>query len=156
MARRNSAKKRKIEGDPRYGNVVVAKFMNCLMYEGKKTVAESIVYDALDAIQAKAGKDCIELFNQALDNVRPGTEVRSKRVGGATYQVPTAVNPTRSQALAIRWLINAARSRAEKGMKERLAAELLDAANGKGGAVKKRDDTHKMAEANRAFAHYSW
>lgn len=156
MARRRSAEKRKIDADPRYGDFTVAKFMNCLMHDGKKAVAEKIVYAAFDKIDGKNGKTCVELFNTALENVRPMLEVRSRRVGGATYQVPTAVAPNRAQALAIRWIINAARNRSEKSMKDKLASELLDAVAGRGGAIKKREDTHKMAEANKAFAHYSW
>lgn len=156
MARRRAAQKREIEKDPRYGDLIVAKFMNCLMYDGKKAVAEKIVYSAFDKIQGKNDKQCLELFFEALDNIKPRLEVRSRRVGGATYQVPTEVAPNRSQALAIRWLINAARARTEKSMEDKLAAEILDAVAGKGSAVKKRDDTHKMAEANKAFAHYSW
>ena len=156
MARRRAAQKREIEKDPRYGDLIVAKFMNCLMYDGKKAVAEKIVYSAFDKIQGKNDRPCLELFFEALDNIKPRLEVRSRRVGGATYQVPTEVAPNRSQALAIRWLINAARSRTEKSMEDKLAAEILDAVAGKGSAVKKRDDTHKMAEANKAFAHYSW
>ena len=154
MARRRAAQKREIEKDPRYGDLVVAKFMNCLMYDGKKAIAEKIVYSAFDKVQAKNERSCLELFFEALDNIKPRLEVRSRRVGGATYQVPTEVAPNRSQALAIRWLINAARSRTEKSMEDKLAAEILDAIAGKGSAVKKRDDTHKMAEANKAFAHY--
>lgn len=156
MARRRAAEKREILKDPKYGDVVVTKFMNCLMYDGKKSVSEKILYGAFEKIDGKNGKTCLELFNEALENVRPTLEVRSRRVGGATYQVPTEVAPRRAQALSIRWLINAARSRTEKTMVERLAAELLDASAGKGAAIKKREDTHKMAEANRAFAHYRW
>ena len=156
MARRRAAEKRQIDKDPRFENIVLAKFMNCLMYAGKKAVAEKIVYAALDKIDGKNGKNSLDLFQTALENVKPSLEVRSRRVGGATYQVPTEVAPDRAQALAIRWLINASRNRAEKTMQARLAAEILEASSGKGGAVKKKDDTHKMAEANRAFAHYSW
>lgn len=156
MARRRAAQKREIEKDPRYGDLIVAKFMNCLMYDGKKAIAEKIVYSAFDKIQGKNDKGCLDLFFEALENVKPRLEVRSRRVGGATYQVPTEVAPNRSQALAIRWLINASRARTEKSMEDKLAAEILDAVAGKGSAVKKRDDTHKMAEANKAFAHYSW
>ena len=156
MARRRAAKKREIEKDPKYGDLIVAKFMNCLMYDGKKAVSEKIVYAAFDKIQGTNAQDCLELFLTALDNIRPRIEVRSRRVGGATYQVPTEVAPNRAQALAIRWLINAARARSEKCMEDKLAAEILEAVAGKGAAVKKRDDTHKMAEANKAFAHYSW
>ena len=156
MSRRRAAEKRKIDADPRYGDFTVAKFMNCLMLDGKKAVAEKIVYAAFEKIDGKNGKTCVELFSTALENVRPMLEVRSRRVGGATYQVPTAVAPNRAQALAIRWIISAARNRNEKSMKDKLAGELLDAVAGRGGAMKKREDTHKMAEANKAFAHYSW
>ena len=156
MSRRRAAEKREILKDPKYGDVVVTKFMNCLMYDGKKSVSERILYGAFNKIDGKNGKTCLELFNEALENVRPTLEVRSRRVGGATYQVPSEVAPRRAQALSIRWLINAARARSEKTMVDRLAAELLDASAGKGAAIKKREDTHKMAEANRAFAHYRW
>ncbi len=156
MARRRAAEKRVVVKDPVYGDVVVTKFMNCLMYDGKKTVAESIVYGAFKRIDGKGGKTCVELFHDALMAVKPVLEVRSRRVGGATYQVPTEVSAVRAQALSIRWLINASRNRGEKTMEERLAAEILDASSGRGAAVKKREDTHKMAEANRAFAHYRW
>ena len=156
MARRRAAEKRQIDKDPKYGDLVVAKFMNCMMYSGKKAVAEGIVYEAFEKIDGKNGQKCVELFRTALENIRPSLEVRSRRVGGATYQVPTEVSPSRAQALAIRWLIMAARNRSEKSMKNKLAAEILDAVAGKGGAIKKKEDTHKMAEANRAFAHYSW
>lgn len=156
MARRRAAEKREILKDPKYDDVIVTKFMNCLMYSGKKSVSEGIMYGAFDRIHGKNGKACLELFHEALENVRPTLEVRSRRVGGATYQVPTEVASGRAQALSIRWIIDAARKRSEKTMQERLAAELLDASINKGGAVKKREDTHKMAEANRAFAHYRW
>ena len=156
MARRRAAEKREVLKDPKYGDAVVTKFMNCMMYDGKKSVSERILYGAFDRIHGKDGKRCLDLFSEALANVRPVLEVRSRRVGGATYQVPTEVAPGRAQALSIRWLIDAARKRSEKTMEERLAGEFLDAAAGKGAAVKKRDDTHKMAEANRAFAHYRW
>ena len=156
MSRRRAAEKREILKDPKYGDAIVTKFMNCLMYDGKKSVSERILYGAFDKIDGKNGKTCLELFNEALENVRPTLEVRSRRVGGATYQVPSEVAPRRAQALSIRWLINAARARSEKTMVDRLAAELLDASAGKGAAIKKREDTHKMAEANRAFAHYRW
>ena len=156
MSRRHSAEKREIIPDAKFGDIVVAKFMNTIMYEGKKSVAEKIVYGALDGVEAKAKADPLVLFKQALDNVAPSVEVRSRRVGGATYQVPVEVRPERRQALAIRWLITAARSRNENTMEERLSGELLDAANNRGTAVKKREDTHKMAEANRAFSHYRW
>ena len=156
MSRRHRAEKREINPDPKFGDLVVTKFMNAIMYDGKKSVAESIVYGAFDAAQAKAKAEPIGLFHQALDNIAPHVEVRSRRVGGATYQVPVDVRPERRQALAIRWLIIAARKRNETTMIDRLCGELLDAANNRGSAVKKREDTHKMAEANRAFSHYRW
>ena len=156
MSRRHSAEKREIIPDAKFGDIVVAKFMNTIMYEGKKSVAEQIVYGALDGVQSKAKADPLPLFKQALDNVAPSVEVRSRRVGGATYQVPVEVRTERRQALAIRWIINAARDRNDKTMVDRLANELLDASNNRGAAVKKREDTHRMAEANRAFAHYRW
>ena len=156
MSRRHSADKREINPDPKFGNLVVSKFMNSVMYEGKKSVAETIVYGALDTIEGKTKGDPLKVFEQALDNVMPSIEVRSRRVGGATYQVPVEVRMSRRQALGIRWIISAARERNEKTMTERLSAELLDASNNRGSAVKKREDTHKMAEANRAFSHYRW
>lgn len=156
MSRRHSAEKREINPDPKFGDMVVTKFMNAVMYDGKKSVAESIVYGALDQVQAKTKQEPVAVFRQALENVEPHVEVRSRRVGGATYQVPVDVRPERRQALAIRWLITAARKRNETTMVDRLSGELLDAANNRGTAVKKREDTHKMAEANRAFAHYRW
>jgi small subunit ribosomal protein S7 len=156
MSRRHRAEKREINPDPKYGDMVVTKFMNSLMNEGKKSVAERIVYGALGRIEQKAKRDGIEMFHEALNNVKPAIEVRSRRVGGATYQVPVEVRNDRRQALAIRWIINAARGRNENTMEERLSGELLDAANNRGTAVKKREDTHKMAEANRAFSHYRW
>jgi small subunit ribosomal protein S7 len=156
MARRRAAERREVLPDPKYGDPVLAKFMNCLMRQGKKSVAEGIVYAAFDRIQQRSGKDPQEMFHAALEMVRPTLEVRSRRVGGATYQVPVEVRPERRQALATRWLINAARARSEKTMMERLANELMDAANGRGAAVKKREDTTRMAEANRAFSHYRW
>ncbi|HWK66452.1 30S ribosomal protein S7 [Mesorhizobium sp. 1B3] len=156
MSRRHSAEKREINPDPKFGDLVVTKFMNAVMYDGKKSIAESIVYGALDQVQAKTKQEPVAVFHQALDNVAPHVEVRSRRVGGATYQVPVDVRPERRQALAIRWLITAARNRNETTMIDRLSGELLDAANNRGTAVKKREDTHKMAEANRAFAHYRW
>ena len=156
MSRRHRADKREILPDPKFANVVVTKFMNSIMYEGKKSVAESIVYGALDIIEGKTKQSPIQVFQQALDNVMPSIEVRSRRVGGATYQVPVEVRTDRRQALGIRWLITAARERNEKTMTERLSAELLDASNNRGNAVKKREDTHRMAEANRAFSHYRW
>jgi small subunit ribosomal protein S7 len=156
MSRRHSAEKREIHPDPKFGNLVVTKFMNMVMYQGKKSVAESIVYGAFDIIEGKVKNSPLGVFEQALDNVMPSIEVRSRRVGGATYQVPVEVRSERRQALGIRWLISAARDRNEKTMTERLSAELLDASNNRGNAVKKREDTHKMAEANRAFSHYRW
>ena len=156
MSRRHKAEKREVNPDPKFGDLVVSKFMNSIMKEGKKSVAENIVYGALERMQSRAKSDPIQLFHSALENVMPAVEVRSRRVGGATYQVPVEVRPERRQALAIRWLITAARSRNENTMEERLSGELLDAANNRGTAVKKREDTHKMAEANRAFSHYRW
>jgi small subunit ribosomal protein S7 len=156
MSRRHRAERREVNPDPKFNDLVVSKFMNSIMKQGKKSVAERIVYGALDKMQAKAKSNPIQLFHQALENVMPAVEVRSRRVGGATYQVPVEVRNERRQALAIRWLIAAARSRNENTMEERLSGELLDAANNRGTAVKKREDTHKMAEANRAFSHYRW
>jgi small subunit ribosomal protein S7 len=156
MSRRHSAEKREINPDPKFGNIVISKFMNSIMRAGKKSVAENIVYGALDLIEGKTKSNPIGVFQQALDNVMPAIEVRSRRVGGATYQVPVEVRSSRRQALGIRWIIIAARERNEKTMTERLSAELLDASNNRGNAVKKREDTHRMAEANRAFSHYRW
>ena len=156
MSRRHSAEKREINPDPKFGNIVLSKFMNSIMHAGKKSVAETIVYGALDIIESKTKQSPLGIFQQALDNVMPAIEVRSRRVGGATYQVPVEVRTVRRQALGIRWIISAARDRNEKTMTERLSAELLDASNNRGNAVKKREDTHKMAEANRAFSHYRW
>jgi small subunit ribosomal protein S7 len=157
MSRRRRAEKREVLTDPKYGDVVVTKFMNYVMYEGKKAVAENIVYGAFDLIGTRRrDMEPLQVFHTALDNVAPAIEVRSRRVGGATYQVPVEVRPERRRALAIRWLINAARNRGENTMTEKLAGELLDASNNRGTAVKKREDTHKMAEANRAFSHYRW
>ena len=156
MSRRHSAQKREVNPDPKFGDLVVTKFMNAVMRDGKKSAAETIVYGALERMEAKAKSDPVQLFHQALDNVMPAVEVRSRRVGGATYQVPVEVRSERRQALAIRWLITAARNRNENTMVERLSGELLDAANNRGTAVKKREDTHKMADANRAFSHYRW
>ena len=156
MSRRHRAEKREIIPDPKFGDIVVTKFMNSIMYDGKKSVAESIVYGAFDMIEGKTRQNPVTVFQQALDNVMPSLEVRSRRVGGATYQVPVEVRPERRQALAIRWIIQAARGRNDKTMVDRLSAELLDAANNRGSAVKKREDTHRMAEANRAFSHYRW
>jgi small subunit ribosomal protein S7 len=154
--RRRAAEKREILPDPKFGDVVVGKFVNCLMHDGKKSVAEGIVYNAFDRMQKRTGRSPLEMFHDALNNVKPMLEVRSRRVGGATYQVPVEVRPDRRQALANRWLIQAAQKRSEKTMTERLAGDLLDAANNRGSAVKKREDTTKMADANRAFAHYRW
>jgi len=156
MSRRRAAIKREVLPDPKFGDKIVTKFTNNLMTRGKKSIAESIVYGALDIMQQKVGKDCLESFHEALVNVKPSVEVRSRRVGGATYQVPVEVRSERSQALAIRWIIDMARKRNERTMTERLASELIDAVNNRGASVKKREDTHKMADANRAFAHYRW
>jgi small subunit ribosomal protein S7 len=156
MARRRAADKRDVLPDPKYGDPVLSKFMNAIMLAGKKSVAERIVYGALDKMQSRAGRDPLEMFHGALENVKPTLEVRSRRVGGATYQVPVEVRPSRRQALAIRWIIDIARKRSEKSMVDRLANELLDAANARGAAFKKREDTLRMAEANRAFSHYRW
>jgi len=156
MSRRHKAEKREVIPDAKFGDIVVAKFMNSIMYEGKKSVAEAIVYGAFDQIETKTKQEPLPVFRAALDNVAPAIEVRSRRVGGATYQVPVEVRMERRQALAIRWIITAARGRNDKTMVDRLSAELMDAANNRGNAVKKREDTHRMAEANRAFAHYRW
>jgi small subunit ribosomal protein S7 len=156
MSRRHAAEKREVIPDPKFGNVVVSKFMNAVMYAGKKSVAEGIVYGAFGLIESKTKQNPLGVFEQALENVMPTIEVRSRRVGGATYQVPVEVRSVRRQALGIRWLISAARERNEKTMTERLSAELLDASNNRGNAVKKREDVHRMAEANRAFSHYRW
>ena len=156
MSRRHAAEKREVLPDAKYGDRVLTKFMNNLMVDGKKSVAEKIVYNALDRVQGRLKREPIEVFHEALDNVKPSVEVRSRRVGGATYQVPVEVRSSRRQALGIRWIISAARERSEKTMTERLSAELLDASNNRGNAVKKREDTHRMAEANRAFSHYRW
>jgi small subunit ribosomal protein S7 len=156
MSRRHTAAKREVMPDPKFGDPVVTKFTNALMLRGKKSVAEHIIYGALGIVEKKSGQDSLKLFHQAIDNVKPSVEVRSRRVGGATYQVPVEVRTERRQALAIRWIIDLARHRQEKTMTERLSGELLDAANGRGAAVKKREDTHKMAEANKAFSHYRW
>ncbi|MCF1707996.1 30S ribosomal protein S7 [Tabrizicola sp. J26] len=156
MSRRHAAEKREVLPDAKYGDRVLTKFMNNLMIDGKKSVAEGIVYSALDRVQQRLKREPIQAFHEALDNVKPSLEVRSRRVGGATYQVPVEVRPERREALAIRWLITAARKRNENTMEERLAAELSDAVNNRGTAVKKREDTHKMADANKAFSHYRW
>jgi small subunit ribosomal protein S7 len=154
--RRVAAPRREIAPDPKSGSRLVAKFVNILMSRGKKSLAERIMYDAMDAMQERAKQDALKLFKQAVDNVKPVVEVKSRRVGGSTYQVPVEVRPERRSSLSMRWIVAAARRRGEKSMAEKLAAELLDAANGRGAAVKKREDTHKMAEANKAFAHYRW
>ena len=156
MSRRHKAEKREVIPDAKFGDVILAKFMNSIMYDGKKSAAEAIVYGAFDIIQQKSRQEPLPLFKQALENVAPAIEVRSRRVGGATYQVPVEVRSERRQALAIRWIINAARGRNDKTMVDRLSAELMDAENNRGNAVKKREDTHRMAEANRAFSHYRW
>ena len=154
MPRRREVPKREILPDPKFGSVEIAKFVNVIMLDGKKAVAERIVYGALSEIEAKTGKDAMEVFKTALDNVRPLVEVKSRRVGGANYQVPVEVRPVRRMALAMRWLREAAKKRAEKSMPQRVAGDLLDAAEGRGGAMKKRDEVHRMAEANKAFSHF--
>ncbi|MBI1364324.1 MAG: 30S ribosomal protein S7 [Proteobacteria bacterium] len=156
MSRRRAADKRETLPDAKFGDVVVTKFINQIMIDGKKSVAEKIFYGAMEAIQKKTGQEPVAVFHSALDNVRPAVEVRSRRVGGATYQVPVEVRAERAQALAMRWLSGYARSRSERTMEDRLMGEFLDAAANRGGAVKKREDTHKMADANKAFAHYRW
>ena len=156
MSRRHAAEKREVLPDAKFGDLVLTKFMNSLMYAGKKSVAEGIVYGALALVEKKSKGDPIKLFHEALGNVKPHLEVRSRRVGGATYQVPVEVRPDRAQALAIRWIILTARGRSEQTMTDRLSAEILDAANNRGASVKKREDTHRMAEANKAFSHYRW
>jgi len=156
MGRKKFIRKREILPDPKFHDVVVAKFINSLLIQGKKSVAEKIMYGAIDVMTEKAGEDGLKVFKKGLENVKPILEVKSRRVGGATYQVPIEVKPARRQSLASRWIIEASRSRAEHSMTERLAAEFIDAANNRGSAIKKREDTHKMAEANKAFAHYRW
>lgn len=156
MSRRHRAEKREVIPDAKFGDVVVSKFINCLMLDGKKSVAERIVYGAFDEVQQKTGGDPVKMFHDALENIRPHIEVRSRRVGGATYQIPIEVRSDRAQALAFRWLIGTARKRSEYTMTARLSGEFMDAANNRGGSVKKREDTHRMAEANRAFSHYRW
>ncbi len=156
MPRKGEVKKREILADPKYGDKLVAKFVNTIMKRGKKSVAERILYDSLDIVTAKIKEESLSIFKKALDNVKPTVEVRSRRVGGATYQVPVEVRPQRRISLGMRWLIDSARLRGEKSMEEKLAGELMDAANSRGGAIKKKEDTHRMAEANRAFAHYRW
>jgi small subunit ribosomal protein S7 len=156
MSRRSRAERREVPADPKYGSTTVQRFINNLMFEGKKSTAERIFYQALDALEEKAGQSGLNVFQQALNNAKPALEVKSRRVGGATYQVPVEVRPERRQALAIKWLISYARQRSEKTMADRLAAELLAASRNEGSTVKKKDDTHRMAEANKAFAHYRW
>ena len=156
MSRRHAAEKRVVLPDAKFGDKILTKFMNNLMIDGKKSAAERIVYNAFDRVEAKLKKAPEDVFHEALDLIKPAVEVRSRRVGGATYQVPVEVRPDRREALAIRWLIKAARSRNENTMEERLAGELMDAINSRGSAVKKREDTHKMADANKAFSHYRW
>ncbi|MEP2783930.1 MAG: 30S ribosomal protein S7 [Pseudoruegeria sp.] len=156
MSRRHAAEKREVLPDAKFGDRVLTKFMNNLMIDGKKSAAERIVYNAFDRVESKLKKAPVEVFHEALENIKPSLEVRSRRVGGATYQVPVEVRPERREALAIRWLIKAARARNENTMEERLAGELMDAVSSRGTAVKKREDTHKMAEANKAFSHYRW
>ena len=156
MSRRRAAVKREVLPDAKFGDTVLTKFMNCLMYEGKKSVAERIVYGAFDRIAKRSGQDPLRVFHDALGNVRPAVEVRSRRVGGANYQVPIEVPQNRRTSLALRWIITNARTRPDKSMAEKLANELNDAANSRGGAIKKKDDVHRMAEANKAFAHYRW
>jgi small subunit ribosomal protein S7 len=156
MARRRAAEKREVLPDAKYGDPVLTRFMNAIMLDGKKSVAEQIVYGALEKMQARASREPLEMFHAALENVKPTLEVRSRRVGGATYQVPVEVRPSRRMTLAIRWIIDIARKRSERTMVDRLAAELIDAANSRGAAFKKREDTLRMAEANRAFSHYRW
>ena len=156
MSRKRKAPIRKIFPDPKYGSVIVSKFINSIMYDGKRSTAEKILYSALDRIKEKNKEDPVKVFNSAINNVRPNLEVRSRRVGGATYQVPVEVKPSRSQALALRWIMEATRKRKNKTMAEKLYFELLDASQNKGSAIKKREDTHKMAESNKAFAHFRW
>ena len=156
MSRRRAAERREILPDPKFGNLQLARFINMVMKSGKKSVAERIIYGALDQIQERGNGDPVEVLDKALDNIRPTVEVKSRRVGGATYQVPIEVRPTRRTTLAMRWVIDAARKRSEKSMPLRLAGELMDAAESRGAAVKKREDTHRMAEANKAFSHFRW
>lgn len=156
MSRKSKGYRRPISADYVYGDTTITKFVNCMMWDGKRSISERLFYGALDIVNSRYGADGYEVFQQALDNVRPQVEVRSRRVGGANYQVPTEVRTARQDALAIRWLISNARTRSEKSMEDRLANELYEASQNRGGAVKKREDTHKMAEANRAFAHYRW
>jgi small subunit ribosomal protein S7 len=156
MPRKGTVERRELGPDPVFGNSLVQKLVNCVMFEGKKSVAQNIVYDAFDLVKQRANDDPLKVFKKAVDNVKPALEVKTRRVGGANYQVPVEVNRNRQTSLSLRWIIGYARERGEKSMVEKLAAELLDAANNRGGAIKKRDDTHRMAEANKAFAHYRW
>jgi small subunit ribosomal protein S7 len=156
MPRKGEVKRKDVLPDPKYQDRTVTKFVNSMMHDGKKSVSEGILYDALDLVAERSKEDAVGIFRRALDQVKPLVEVRSRRVGGATYQVPVEVRPQRRMALAMRWLVQHARARPEKSMVERLAGEVLDAANGRGGAIKKKEDTHRMAEANKAFAHYRW
>jgi small subunit ribosomal protein S7 len=156
MPRKGYVEQREVKPDPLYVNPLVQKFVNCIMYDGKRSTAQQIVYNSLDLIKEKTSDDPLKVFKKALENVKPALEVKSRRVGGANYQVPVEVNRNRQTSLSIRWIIGYARSRGEKSMVEKLTGELLDASNNRGGAVKKRDDTHRMAEANKAFAHYRW
>ena len=156
MPRKGTVERREVGPDPIHANPLVQRFVNCIMHEGKKTVAQQAVYGAFDLVRQRTNDDPLKIFKKAVDNVKPVLEVKSRRVGGANYQVPVEVNRNRQTSLSLRWIIGYARERGEKSMQERLAAELLDAANNRGGAIKKRDDTHRMAEANKAFAHYRW
>ena len=156
MSRKRKAPIRKVYPDPKFHSEVVSKFINSIMYDGKRSTAEKILYDALDKIKSKNNEDPLKIFNTAISNVKPNLECRSRRVGGATYQVPVEVRNVRAQALAIRWIVNAIRGRKEKSMVDKLSAELIDASNNRGSSIKKREDTHKMAEANKAFAHFRW
>jgi small subunit ribosomal protein S7 len=156
MPRRRQVPKRPVDKDPRYGDPMITKFTNCVMRDGKRSVAEKIVYTALERVEQRSGEDAVKVFRRAVENVRPAVEVKSRRVGGSTYQVPVEVRPERRTALAYRWIINFARARGEKGFSEKLANELLDAAGNRGAAVKRREDTHRMADANKAFAHFRW
>jgi len=156
MPRKGTVERREVTADPVHGNPLIQKFINCLMHDGKKSVAQRIVYGSLEQIRQKTSDDPVKVFKKALDNIKPTLEVKTRRVGGANYQVPVEVNRNRQASLSLRWLIGYARERSEKSMVDRLTAELLDAANNRGGAIKKRDDTHRMAEANKAFAHYRW
>jgi small subunit ribosomal protein S7 len=156
MPRKGTVERREVAADPVYGNPLVQKFINCLMHEGERSVAQKIVYESLELIKERSKDDPLKIFKKALDNVKPALEVKTRRVGGANYQVPVEVNRNRQNSLSLRWIIDYARARSEKSMVEKLTSELLDAAGNKGGAIKKRDDTHRMAEANKAFAHYRW